>query len=138
MRVGIFDEVTGGKARFELYKEKYENVLELISFDCHATYENLDKIAENRCEALIYFNPKREDEAFFRKMSEQGVKYLSTTSTGYDHYNLEAMKKYGIKGTNVPVYSPNSVAEHAVLLTLSVLRNYREQLLRIENGRYED
>ena len=137
MRVGIFNEVTGGKARFELYKEKYKNVLELIAFDCHATYENLDKIAENQCEALIYFNPKREDEAFFKKMSEQGIKYLSTTSTGYDHYNLEAMKKYGIKGANVPVYSPNSVAEHAVLLTLSVLRNYREQLLRIENGRYD-
>lgn len=136
MKVGIFNNVTGGKKRFEPYEEKYKNDLELIEFGCSASYENLDKVKESGCEALIYFNPKRENDLFFKKMAEMGVKYLSTTSAGYDHFDLDAMKKYGIKGANVPVYSPNAISEHAVLLTLSVLRNYREQLLRIENGVY--
>ena len=136
MKVGIYSNVTGGKQRFVPFEKKYEKQLELIEFGCLPTYENLDKIKEYGCEALLYFNPKREDEAFFEKMAKMGIRYLSTTSAGYDHFNLEAMKKYGIKGANVPKYSPNAISEHAVLLTLSVLRNYRAQIQRIEKGEY--
>lgn len=49
------------------------------------------------------------------------LKFLSTRSTGYDHIDLAAAKKYNIKVSNVPLYGTNTVAEHtfALLLTLS-------------------
>lgn len=49
------------------------------------------------------------------------LKFLSTRSTGYDHIDLRAAKKYNIKISNVPLYGANTVAEHtfALLLTLS-------------------
>lgn len=136
MKVGIYNTTDGGGRRFEAFREIYEGVLEIVDFDCAPTMENLDRIGEAGVEALIYYNPKHEDDAFFRKMAEQGVRYLSTTSAGFDHYNLEAMKKYGIKGANVPQYSPNAVSEHTVLLTLALLRNFRQQFLRTENRDY--
>ena len=136
LKVGMYNTVSGGVQRFQPYHEKYENKLELISFDCPLTYETLEKLKETGCNALIYFNPKRESEDFFRKIALMGIQYLVTPSAGYDHFNLEAMKKYGIRGANVPVYSPSAISEHTILLTLSVLRNYREQLLRLEKNKY--
>ena len=136
MKVGLYNTTDGGKARFEAFRELYEGDLEIIDFGCAPTYENLDRIGECGCEGLIYYNPKHEDDAFFQKMAEQGVKYLSTTSAGFDHFNLEAMKKYGIKGANVPQYSPNAVSEHTVLMTLAALRNLRQQFRRTEANDY--
>ena len=136
MKVGLYNSTDGGKARFEAFRELYEGDLEIIDFNCAPTLENLEKIGENGCEGLIYYNPKHEDDAYFKKMAEQGVKYLSTTSTGYDHFNLEAMKKYGIRGANVPQYSPNAVSEHTVLMTLAALRNLRQQFFRTERKDY--
>lgn len=136
MKVGIYGTTTDGAKRFLPYKEKYDKHLELIDFGCSPTFENLDKIKEYGCEALIYFNPKHENPDYFEKMAKMGVRYLCTSSAGYDHFNLESMKEHGIKGANVPQYSPNAISEHTVLLMLSVLRNYREQIKRIEKAEY--
>ncbi len=138
MRVGIFNTTDGGAARFAAFEDLYRGELELVEFHCAPTYENLDRIAEEKVEALIYYNPKHEDDAFFKRLSEVGIRWLSTTSTGYDHFNLPAMKKYGIHGANVPAYSPNAVSEHTMLLTLSMLRNYRQQLDRISRNDYRN
>lgn len=135
LNVGVFNTLTGGIKRFLPIAELYKNEIQLVDFACPPTMDNLELIKETGCEALLYYNPKRETDVFFKKMSEMGIRYLSTSSAGYDHFNIEAMKKYGIKGSNVPSYSPNAIAEHTVLLTLSVLRNLREQLDRI--NRYE-
>lgn len=136
MKVGMYSTTTDGEKRFLPYKDKYDKKLELFNFACPPSYENLDKIKEYGCEALIYFNPKHEDEAYFEKLAKMGIRYLCTSSAGFDHFNLEAMRKNGIKGANVPQYSPNAISEHTVLLTLSVLRNYREQIKRIEKAEY--
>ncbi len=136
MKVGLYGTTTDGAKRFLPYKEKYDKHLELIEFNCPPTYENLDRIKDYGCEAIIYFNPRHENAAYFEKMADMGVRYLCTSSAGYDHFDLAAMKASGMKGANVPQYSPNAISEHTVLLTLSVLRNYREQIKRIEKAEY--
>ncbi len=49
------------------------------------------------------------------------MKYVVTRSAGYDHMELAAMKQYGLRGANVPFYSPWAISEHAIL-TASLLR----------------
>ena len=44
-------------------------------------------------------------------LAEAGVKFIACRSAGFDHVNLAAIKKYGIKACNVPLYSPNAIAE---------------------------
>jgi D-lactate dehydrogenase len=47
------------------------------------------------------------------------------------------MKKYGLKGANVPKYSPNAISEHTVMLVLAALRNFRRQILNVERCNYQ-
>ncbi|MDF3078959.1 MAG: 2-hydroxyacid dehydrogenase [Sphingobacteriaceae bacterium] len=57
------------------------------------------------------------------KLKEYGVKYISTRSTGTDHIDLVEAAHLGIKVGNIPVYSAESTAEHAIALILALYRN---------------
>lgn len=135
MKVGIYNNVRVGSPRFAPFV-KDPNLIELIDFPCLPTKENLHLIHENGCEALIFLNDHKEDEDYFAAMKAEGIKYLCTGSAGYDHFNLDAMRKLGIKGANVPDYSPNAVTEHTMLMVLGLLRHIRPQILRVENHDY--
>lgn len=52
-----------------------------------------------------------------------GVKYIATRSTGTDHIDLAEAGLLGIKVANIPAYSPESIAEHALTLMLALCRN---------------
>jgi D-lactate dehydrogenase len=69
------------------------------------------------------------DEACFltlEKLRSFGVKYICLRSVGYDNVNINAAKREGIKVANVPAYSPNAIAEHAVTLLLALNRKLIE------------
>lgn len=69
------------------------------------------------------------DEACFltlEKLRSFGVKYICLRSVGYDNVNINASKREGIKVANVPAYSPNAIAEHAVTLLLALNRKLIE------------
>lgn len=135
MKIGIFNTSADGAGRFIPYIKNYED-MEIVALDGIPSLETLEQLKEKGCDAMIYNADHRESEAFFEKIAECGVKYLCCCSAGYDHFDIEAMRKYGLKGANVPVYSPNAIAEHAVLLVLAALRDFRTQIVRIEQGRY--
>jgi D-specific alpha-keto acid dehydrogenase len=71
----------------------------------------------------------RVDDATLRALAEAGVVYLSTRSTGRDHIDLDLAARLGITVEGV-AYSPGSVADHALMLMLMVLRSARSTLLR--------
>lgn len=54
-----------------------------------------------------------------------GVKFLATRSIGYNHIDLAALKKYGIRLCNSQ-YPPDSVAEFTLMLMLMSLRKYKQ------------
>lgn len=138
MKAGCYLNVRGGVKRFEESLKKYDDEIELIQFDCYPSIETVSMLKDNGCEAMVYTPTKMLGDDFWKTAADSGLKYVVTCSAGYDHFNLEAMKKYGLKGANVPVYSPNAIAEHAVMLTLSILRNYRKQILNIQDGFVEN
>lgn len=74
----------------------------------------------------------RVTEKIAKTLSEAGVRYLLTRAAGTDHLDMEAIQRYNIKAANVPIYSPNAIAEHTILLTLSALRHLKEQIMRNE------
>ncbi|WP_299431315.1 2-hydroxyacid dehydrogenase [uncultured Aquimarina sp.] len=51
-----------------------------------------------------------------------GVQYIAIRAAGYDNIHLKTAQKLGIKVANVPEYSPNAIAEHAVTLLLALNR----------------
>jgi D-lactate dehydrogenase len=72
--------------------------------------------------AVVVFTNDDLAAPVIHKLSELGVKYIITRSVGTDHIDMEAAKTLGIKVANLPIYSPEAVAEHGVALALTLSR----------------
>jgi len=90
----------------------------LIFFSHPLSKKDLPKIKEIDILSVSIYS--KVNESLLEKLPN--LKYLSTRSTGFDHINLEACKKYNISASNVPYYGANTVAEHAFALILSLSR----------------
>ena len=73
-------------------------------------------------EAVIVFTNDDVSALVIEKLAGLGVKYIVTRSVGTDHIDKGAAAKYGIKLSNVPSYSPQAIAEHAVALAFVLNR----------------
>jgi D-lactate dehydrogenase len=61
--------------------------------------------------------------AVIKKLARLGIKYIAARSTGTDHIDKKIAKNCGIKVSNVPFYSPQATAEHAVALAFALNRH---------------
>lgn len=75
-----------------------------------------------------------------REIMEQNPKleFIGIAATGFNHIDLDAAKELGIAVANVPAYSTDAVAQHAISLLLSVTN--RVELLNqcVTAGKWQD
>ncbi len=64
----------------------------------------------------------RLDDRIYERLHELGIKQIAQRSAGIDMYNLEKASEHQIIISNVPSYSPNSIAEYAVTSALQLIR----------------
>jgi D-lactate dehydrogenase len=64
------------------------------------------------------------NEAVYKRLSDLGIKQLSLRTAGYDIIDMNLARKYNIKITNVPAYSPRSVAELVLTQTMRLIRQF--------------
>ena len=69
------------------------------------------------------------DASVIKCLSENGVKYLATRTVGFNHIDLEAAKKYGVRVSNAH-YDPYNVADFTVMLILMLLRKAKISVCR--------
>lgn len=74
-------------------------------------------------DAVLVFTNDDLSAPVLRQLKKSGVKYISTRSSGIDHIDIDEAAKLGLKVANVPSYSPESIAEHAIALMLALCRN---------------
>lgn len=74
------------------------------------------------CEAISLFTGDHASAEVLEQLYAIGVRYVALRSVGYDHVDLEKAKQVGMKVANVPAYSPNAIAEHAVAMILAINR----------------
>lgn len=72
-------------------------------------------------DAVIVFTGDDVSAPVIEKLKVYNVRYIVTRSVGTDHID-KAAAAAGIKVANIPAYSPESIAEHAVMLILSLNR----------------
>jgi len=83
-------------------------------------------------EAISLFSADDANYNTLEKLKDFGVKYISLRSVGHDNVNLNAAARLHIKVANVPAYSPNAIAEHAVSLLLTLNRKLIESNQRVK------
>lgn len=115
-----FDE----KELFLRYEK--EMGMELVLCTQPPTMDNAYLTKGSACVDILTSKITRElMEAFH----ENGVKYLTTRTIGYDHIDLEAAKEFGIKVGNAP-YGPDGVSDYTVMLILMSIRKMKRILQR--------
>ena len=69
-------------------------------------------------------------------LADNGVKLVALRSAGFNHVDLKAAEKAGIRVMRVPAYSPEAVAEHAVALILTLARKTHKAYNRVRDGNF--
>ena len=85
-------------------------------------------------EAVCVFVHSMITEEVLREMPK--LKYICTRSMGFDHIDLEACKRRGIKVSNVPHYGGETVAEHTFALILALLRKIPKIVARTQEENF--
>lgn len=73
-------------------------------------------------DAVIVFTNDDVSAPVIEKLAALGVKFILTRSSGTDHIDKDAAAKNAIKIANVPSYSPQAIAEHAVAMAFALNR----------------
>lgn len=87
-------------------------------------------------EAVCAFVNDRLDGAALEALKEVGVRYVALRSAGFNHVDLKAADRLGLKVVRVPAYSPYSVAEHSVALMLDLNRKIHRAYNRVREGNF--
>jgi len=107
---------------------------ELIWIEAPLT--EITAIMASGCRAICIFVNDDGSEKVLKKLKESGIEFLVLRSAGFNHADLKAAKKLGIRVARVPEYSPYAVAEHTVALMLALNRHLIKAHNRIRDGNF--
>lgn len=123
---------------WEEERAKLEELSKAYAFEYVATEEPIGLSNVEFCrgaDGVSSLGRVNADEALLTALKNVGIKYFSTRTVGYNHIDLAAAKRLGIKVCNSS-YPPDSVAEFAVMLILLTLRKYKQTLWRQQVNDY--
>ncbi|MFN4234070.1 MAG: 2-hydroxyacid dehydrogenase [Bacteroidia bacterium] len=112
---------------------------EKVGISCLVINERLTKkslIAAKGCVAVSLFSSDEANEEVLEQLHLLGVKYIALRSTGYNHVDLEKAEQLGFKVANVPAYSPNAIAEHALTMMMVLNRKIIEAHKRVTENNF--
>lgn len=125
---GVWEEE---RAKLEALSKEYG--FEYIAIKEAISMENAE--ISKGCDGVSSLGKVNANDALLKKLSECGIRFFSTRTIGYNHIDLHAAKKYGIKVCNSS-YPPDSVAEFTVMMILLCLRKYKQTLWRQQVNDY--
>lgn len=125
MKIVIYEKRSYEQAIMDIYAKKYN-----IQFA--ETDEILDDATIDLCkgaDAISTLGFSRLDKRLLDKIKANGVKFISTRTIGFNHFDVNYAKSIGLKLCNV-TYAPNGVADFTVMLMLLSIRKYKPAMWR--------
>lgn len=89
-----------------------------------------------QAEAICAFVNDDLSETVLAILAEQGVRFLALRSAGFNHVDLAAAARLGMRIARVPAYSPHAVAEHTVGLMLTLNRKLHRAYNQVREGNF--
>src|SRR5215216_5225461 len=87
-------------------------------------------------DAISIFANDDASAAVVVALQKLGVKYIAVRAAGYDNLDIAAANEAGIIVANVPDYSPNAIAEHAILMMLALSRRIIQSDSQVKNQNF--
>lgn len=115
-----FDE----KELFIKYGKEFD--IELVLCPDEPDMENIALAKGSECVDII---TSKMTKPLLAGLWENGMRYLTTRTIGYDHIDMEAAREFGITVANAP-YGPNGVADYTVMLILMSIRKMKRIIER--------
>jgi len=131
MKIGVYSFRDDEKEFFERFSKEYGVEIEMI--DDNPVLETVDRAKGCQCISIItntYITKEMLD-----RFKENGVKFISTRTIGFEHIDMEYAREIGIGVGNVS-YTPGSVAEYTIMMILMVLRNVKHMDIRSKGQDY--
>jgi D-lactate dehydrogenase len=132
MRIAMFDAHSYERNAFEAANTIFRH--EISYFEPRLMKETA-LLAQN-CPAVCSFVNDKVDEQTLEILQHGGTRLIALRSAGYNHVNLAAAARLGIKIVRVPEYSPHAVAEHAVALVLALNRKIHRAYARVREWNF--
>lgn len=88
------------------------------------------------CDAVCILISDKVDAGMINMLSELGIKLLTLRSAGFDNVDIAAAEKVNMAVMRVPSYSPESIAEHAAALVLSLARKIHKAFNRVRDNNF--
>jgi D-lactate dehydrogenase len=123
------DELAAIKAHAEASNMQIDTTTDLLNGDTVQQAKGYDGI-------VIQQRAPIGDDSVYATLASYGIKQLSTRTAGLDTINIPAAHAAGLVVTNVPAYSPRSVAENALMSIFRILRKSAIVDNRVRNNNY--
>lgn len=133
MRVAVFSAKNYDRQSLTTPNSQHNH--ELIFFEVQLNQQTAGLVSGFPC-VCLFVNDKA-DAATLEILASNGTRLLALRSAGFNHVDLSAAARLGIKVVRVPAYSPYSVAEHAVGLVLMLNRKLYRAYNRVREDNFE-
>ena len=132
MRIAVFDTHAYDERALNAANQQFGHTLEFFEERLH------DKTVElaNGFDAVCPFVNCRLTAHVLERLAELGVKLVTLRAAGFNGIDIEAAKRFGIKVTRVPAYSPEAVAEHNFALLLTLIRKTHRAFNRVREQNF--
>lgn len=132
MRLAVFDTHRYDREALELANAAFGHTL--IFFEPRLTPQTA-QLAQG-FEAVCSFVNDKVNAQVLEVLHAGGVRLIALRSAGYNHVDLAAAARLGIRVVRVPEYSPYAVAEHAVALVLALNRRIHQAYARVRDWNF--
>lgn len=116
-----FDRIAAGRLELSYYKISVNPEMAALAKGAFAVCAFVHDQLDARCLAELHAD---------------GVRMVAMRCAGFNAVDLQAAKELGITVTRVPAYSPSAVAEHAVAMLLTLVRNTHRAYNRIRDHNF--
>jgi D-specific alpha-keto acid dehydrogenase len=99
----------------------------------HISESSIELSHGNQCISIGHKSPVTNDH--LTALGLAGVRYISTRSIGFNHVDVDFAASVGITVEN-SAYSPDSVADHALMVMLMAIRHMKASILRTDAHDY--
>ncbi|PWK26528.1 D-lactate dehydrogenase [Arcicella aurantiaca] len=131
MKVAVFST----KSYDKIYLDSFNNTSNQLTYFEIPLNADTAKLATG-FDAVCVFVSDKVDRKTIEILAQNGVKLIDLRCAGFNNVDIEAAKEHQIKVLRVPAYSPQSVAEHAIALILSLNRKTHKAYNRVRESNF--